>query len=54
MANFCSWFQSGTLANRACGGGITAWQGTPGTANGVYIADSNIIRVSLRYYRSTT
>lgn len=38
------WFQSGTLANRACGGGITAWQGTPGTSNGVYIADSNIIR----------
>jgi len=39
-----TWFQSGTLANRACGGGITAWQGTPGTTNGIYIADSSIIR----------
>ena len=45
---FGSWFQSVTLANRACGGGITAWRGTPGTRNGVYIADSRIIRVSLR------
>ncbi|KAF8558296.1 carbohydrate esterase family 8 protein [Imleria badia] len=39
-----AWFQSVTLANRACGGGITAWMGTPGTHNGVYIADSSIIR----------
>ncbi|KAF9222162.1 carbohydrate esterase family 8 protein [Gyrodon lividus] len=39
-----AWFQSVTLANRACGGGITAWQGTNGTRNGAYIADSRIIR----------
>ncbi|OAX32132.1 pectin lyase-like protein, partial [Rhizopogon vinicolor AM-OR11-026] len=39
-----AWFQNVTLANRACGGGITAWQGTSGTKNGAYIADSKIIR----------
>lgn len=39
-------FQSVTLGNRACGGGITAWQGSPGTKNGVYIADSRVVRVS--------
>ncbi|OCH90457.1 carbohydrate esterase family 8 protein [Obba rivulosa] len=39
-----AWFQNVTLANRACGGGITAWQGTSGTLNGAYIADSRIIR----------
>ncbi|KAF8133911.1 carbohydrate esterase family 8 protein [Boletus edulis] len=39
-----AWFQSVTLANRGCGGGITAWQGMPGTTNGVYIANSNITR----------
>ncbi|KAG6377207.1 carbohydrate esterase family 8 protein [Boletus reticuloceps] len=38
------WFQSVTLANRGCGGGITAWRGEPGTTNGVYIANSNITR----------
>lgn len=43
---FYSWFQSVTLANRAPGGSITAWAGTPGTTNGVYIVDSKIIRVS--------
>ncbi|KAI9462267.1 carbohydrate esterase family 8 protein [Boletus coccyginus] len=39
-----AWFQSVTLANRACGGGITAWKGEPGTRQGVYIANSRIIR----------
>ncbi|KAG2124650.1 carbohydrate esterase family 8 protein [Suillus clintonianus] len=39
-----SWFQNVILANRACGGGITAWQGTKGTRNGAFIADSKIIR----------
>ncbi|KAG8214700.1 pectin lyase fold/virulence factor [Butyriboletus roseoflavus] len=39
-----SWFQSVILANRGCGGGITAWMGASGTINGVYIADSQIIR----------
>ncbi|KAG1869025.1 carbohydrate esterase family 8 protein [Suillus subalutaceus] len=39
-----AWFQNVILANRACGGGITAWQGTSGTKNGAYIADSKIIR----------
>ncbi|KAG0704831.1 carbohydrate esterase family 8 protein [Suillus ampliporus] len=39
-----AWFQNVILANRACGGGITAWQGTSGTRNGAYIADSKIIR----------
>ncbi|KAG1743208.1 carbohydrate esterase family 8 protein [Suillus paluster] len=39
-----AWFQNVTFANRACGGGLTAWQGTSGTKNGVYIADSKIIR----------
>ncbi|KAG1744844.1 carbohydrate esterase family 8 protein [Suillus lakei] len=39
-----AWFQNVILANRACGGGITAWQGTTGTRNGAYIADSKIIR----------
>ncbi|KAH7920300.1 carbohydrate esterase family 8 protein [Leucogyrophana mollusca] len=39
-----AWFQSVTLANRACGGGITAWQGTNGTRYGAYIADSRIMR----------
>ncbi|KAI9462265.1 carbohydrate esterase family 8 protein [Boletus coccyginus] len=39
-----AWFQSVTIANRACGGGITAWQGESGTRRGVYIADSRIIR----------
>jgi hypothetical protein len=44
-----AWFQNVTLANRACGGGITAWKGTnqtdaPGNRYGVYIADSQIIR----------
>ncbi|KIY52402.1 carbohydrate esterase family 8 protein [Fistulina hepatica ATCC 64428] len=44
-----AWFQSVTLANRACGGGIAVWKGTnltdaPGNRYGVYIADSSIIR----------
>ncbi|KAG2101521.1 carbohydrate esterase family 8 protein [Suillus cothurnatus] len=39
-----AWFQNVVLANRACGGGITAWQGTSGTKNGAYISDSKIIR----------
>ncbi|KAG1822654.1 carbohydrate esterase family 8 protein [Suillus subaureus] len=39
-----AWFQNVILANRACGGGITAWQGKSGTKNGAYIADSKIIR----------
>ncbi|KAG2130656.1 carbohydrate esterase family 8 protein [Suillus bovinus] len=39
-----AWFQNVILANRACGGGITAWRGTSGTRNGAYIADSKIIR----------
>ncbi|EGN98149.1 carbohydrate esterase family 8 protein [Serpula lacrymans var. lacrymans S7.3] len=39
-----AWFQSVTLANRACGGGITAWQGTNDTRYGAYISDSRIIR----------
>ncbi|KDQ62039.1 carbohydrate esterase family 8 protein [Jaapia argillacea MUCL 33604] len=44
-----AWFQNVILANRACGGGITAWKGTnqtdaPGNRYGVYIADSKIIR----------
>ncbi|KAG2365385.1 carbohydrate esterase family 8 protein [Suillus spraguei] len=38
-----SWFQNVILANRVSGG-ITAWQGTSGTKNGAYIADSQIIR----------
>ncbi|KAG2080479.1 carbohydrate esterase family 8 protein [Suillus cothurnatus] len=37
-------FQNVTLANRACGGGITTWQGAEGTRNGAFIADSKIIR----------
>ncbi|KAF8127035.1 carbohydrate esterase family 8 protein [Boletus edulis] len=39
-----AWFQSVILANRGCGGGITAWRGTPGATNGIYIANSSIIR----------
>ncbi|KAH7913950.1 carbohydrate esterase family 8 protein [Hygrophoropsis aurantiaca] len=44
-----AWFQSITLANRACGGGIVAWKGTnltaaPGNRYGAYISDSRIIR----------
>ncbi|KAF9236455.1 carbohydrate esterase family 8 protein [Melanogaster broomeanus] len=44
-----AWFQSVTLANRACGGGIVAWKGTnltdaPGNRYGAYISDSRIIR----------
>ena len=44
------WFQSVTLANRGCGGGIVAWKGTnltaaPGNRYGAYISDSSIIRV---------
>ncbi|KAH7913948.1 carbohydrate esterase family 8 protein [Hygrophoropsis aurantiaca] len=39
-----AWFQNVVLANRACGGGITAWQGTNGTRDGAYIADSVIMR----------
>ncbi|KAN0087677.1 carbohydrate esterase family 8 protein [Tylopilus felleus] len=39
-----AWFQSVTLANRGCGGGITAWQGLSGTTQGVYISNSRIIR----------
>ncbi|KIJ62682.1 carbohydrate esterase family 8 protein [Hydnomerulius pinastri MD-312] len=44
-----AWFQSVTLANRACGGGISAWKGTdlttaPGNRYGAYISDSRIIR----------
>lgn len=39
-----AWFQNVILANRACGGGLTAWQGAAGTKNGAYIADSKIIR----------
>jgi hypothetical protein len=47
LGNFWnSWFQNVILANRACDGGIAAWQGTSGTKNGAYIADSQIIRVS--------
>ena len=45
-----SWFESVTLANRACGGGIAAWRGTsqtdaPGNRFGAYIFNSRIIRV---------
>ncbi|KAH7338177.1 carbohydrate esterase family 8 protein [Rhizoctonia solani] len=44
-----AWFEKVTLANRACGGGITAWKGTnetdaPGNHYGVYVANSHIIR----------
>ncbi|QRV93183.1 pectinesterase [Ceratobasidium sp. AG-Ba] len=44
-----AWFEKVTLANRACGGGITAWKGTnqtdaPGNHYGVYVANSRIIR----------
>lgn len=44
-----AWFEEVTLANRACGGGITAWKGTnqtdaPGNRYGVYVANSRIIR----------
>ncbi|KDN43646.1 hypothetical protein RSAG8_06023, partial [Rhizoctonia solani AG-8 WAC10335] len=44
-----SWFEKVTLANRACGGGITAWKGTnetdaPGNHYGVYVANSRIVR----------
>lgn len=44
-----AWFQSVTLANRACGGGIVAWKGTnltdaPGNRYGAYISESRIIR----------
>ncbi|KAF9236453.1 carbohydrate esterase family 8 protein [Melanogaster broomeanus] len=44
-----AWFQSVTLANRGCGGGIVAWKGTsltdtPGNRYGAYISDSRIIR----------
>ncbi|KAG9314831.1 carbohydrate esterase family 8 protein [Chiua virens] len=39
-----AWFQSVTIANRDCGGGITAWRGESGGNAGVYIADSRIIR----------
>ncbi|KAG2040405.1 carbohydrate esterase family 8 protein [Suillus americanus] len=39
-----AWFQNVILANRACGGGITAWRSTEGTKNGAFIADSKIIR----------
>jgi hypothetical protein len=46
-----SWFQNVTLANRACGGGLTAWQGTQGGKNGAYIADSKIIRVRFTLWR---
>ena len=46
-----SWFENVTLANRACGGGISAWKGTnltdaPGNRYGAYISNSKIIRVS--------
>lgn len=45
-----SWFQNVILANRACGGGITAWKGAnltdaPGNKYGAYISESQIIRV---------
>ncbi|KAG9315035.1 carbohydrate esterase family 8 protein [Chiua virens] len=45
----CGWFQSVTLANRGCDGGIAAWKGTslaaaPGNQYGAYISDSRIIR----------
>lgn len=52
MVEFFSWFESVTLANRGCGGGITAWDGELGTTNGVYIANSKIIRVSSQYCHS--
>ncbi|KAI0718206.1 pectin lyase-like protein [Cerioporus squamosus] len=44
-----AWFENVTLANRACGGGITAWKGTnltdaPGNRYGAYISNSRIIR----------
>ncbi|EMD39671.1 carbohydrate esterase family 8 protein [Gelatoporia subvermispora B] len=39
-----AWFQNVILANRACGGGLVAWQSTTGTLNGAYIADSKVIR----------
>ncbi|TFK93312.1 carbohydrate esterase family 8 protein [Polyporus arcularius HHB13444] len=44
-----AWFENITLANRACGGGITAWKGTnltdaPGNRYGAYISNSRIIR----------
>lgn len=44
------WFQDIILANRACGGGISAWKGTnqtdaPGNRYGAYIWDARVIRV---------
>ncbi|PAV17026.1 carbohydrate esterase family 8 [Pyrrhoderma noxium] len=44
-----AWFESVTLANRACGGGIVAWKGTnqtdaQGNRYGAYINNSTIIR----------
>ncbi|EJF60997.1 pectin lyase-like protein [Dichomitus squalens LYAD-421 SS1] len=44
-----AWFENVTLANRACGGGISAWKGTnltgaPGNRYGAYISNSRIIR----------
>ncbi|RPD56135.1 pectin lyase-like protein [Lentinus tigrinus ALCF2SS1-7] len=44
-----AWFENVTLANRACGGGITAWKGTnltdaPGNRYGAYISNSRIFR----------
>ncbi|KAF8891513.1 pectin lyase fold/virulence factor [Mucidula mucida] len=43
------WFQDIILANRACGGGISAWKGTnqtdaPGNRYGAYIWDARVIR----------
>ncbi|KLO07497.1 pectin lyase-like protein [Schizopora paradoxa] len=44
-----AWFENITLANRGCGGGITAWKGTDqsnatGNRYGAYISNSRIIR----------
>ncbi|KAJ7644446.1 pectin lyase-like protein [Roridomyces roridus] len=44
-----AWFQNVILANRACGGGISAWKGSnqtfaPGNRYGAYIASSQIMR----------
>ncbi|KAJ7766480.1 carbohydrate esterase family 8 protein [Mycena maculata] len=44
-----AWFQNTILANRACGGGISAWKGfnqtyAPGNRYGSYISSSTIMR----------
>ena len=44
-----AWFEDVTLAQRACGGGLVAWQGAnqttaPGNRYGAYISNSQIMR----------